>query len=176
MHRLAVCCLDNDYSFYVNSSSLGVEFIGLPPQGLGSDRRTGDSISLESLDFNFYYNLNSNASDVVRVIVFETMGEQPTGVPPGVLDILVSTQPTSSYVTNMKPTFVVRYDQTFVASAVEPVFARKINIRPTNKRVDFVYGTVQAYSGQLWYLVVGINANSVSAFHVSTRVNFCNIG
>lgn len=173
---LSVRSVDTNYGFVVNTTGeLG--YLPMPTQGLAVNERLADSIHLEDVFFNYTIVLGTALTDMVRVIVFQTEGLQPTGLPPAITDLLEFSSVNSPYQTNSVMSFKILYDRshTMAANANTAIVAEKLVVRPAIRRIDFVPGTVQAYSGQVWYLVIGTNPALTNNFAFISRQNFFSV-
>jgi len=174
---LSIRCQDTIFTLPPITNVGDIGFFLYPTQGLGVNERLADSIHLVDLMFNYFILLGTALQDQVRVIVFQTTGLQPTGVPPAVSDILEFTNPNSVFQTNSVQSFKILYDRTHTMCMNSPtaLIAEKMVITPAIKRIDFVAGTVQAYSGQIWYLVIGLNPALTNTMSFVSRLNYFSV-
>lgn len=144
-----------------------VGFLIYPAQGVASNQRVGDSIRLKEVEFNCVWTLQpGTTNDVARLIVFQTVGNQPTGIPPATTDILTTPDVYSSYILGGQTQFLVLSD-TVVALTTggnNTVVVKRLKLKPAVSNIRFIGGTVQVYSGQVWYLVVTRTNTTVITF------------
>jgi len=159
----------NDVTLIVPTNG-DVSFITFPSQGMASNQRTGDTIELIEVEVNYTFELQSAlVLDVARLIIFQTTGLAPTGVPPGVTDVLTSPNIYSSYTLGAQTSFKILHDSvcTLSASGNNPVVNKRLKLLPAIRDIRFVATTVQAYNGQCWLLYV-TNANSTQLRYQTT--------
>jgi hypothetical protein len=150
-----------NYGF--NVDNLGeVGFIYFPAQGVTVNDRVGDAIQLKEIEFTYSINLTTPSSDLVRVIVFQTTGVTPTGLPPALTDVLEINSVLSPLIVEGQTWLKVIYDamHTMDFQSSTQTVARKNRLTPAVSDIRFINGTIQAYSGQVWYLVLGLNAGA----------------
>jgi len=81
--------VDLAYGLYALDTTGGIALLNTIPQGAGTSERVGKRVALKSLQCRGYIGTNAAtiASDVAYMIVYD---KRPTGVLPGITDILVS--------------------------------------------------------------------------------------
>jgi hypothetical protein len=173
---MSIRSTDTNYSILITSAG-DIGYLPMPTQGLAVNERLADSIHMDDIMFNYNIILGTALTDSCRVIVFQTEGLQPTGLPPAVTDVLEFPSNNSPFQTNSVMSFKILYDRTHTMAVNSPtaIIAEKLVIRPAIKRIDFVPGTVQAYSGQVWYLLIGTNPALTNTFSFVSRLNFFSV-
>lgn len=167
----------NSVGFQPVTSTGLLTYITLPIQGGTVSERISDSIWLNEIKFNFFLGMEvTHTTDFVRVIVFQTTGLNPTGIPPAINDILQSSDANSSYIVNGNTSFKVLKDESFAMAlnGNSAAIMRKWNIKPAIRNIEFVATTIQTYNGQLWYLVIGTQPSAAAntTFKLDTQLYF----
>jgi len=129
-----------------------------PIQGIASNERLADAIFLKEIQMNYFVQYTGSI-DVVRVIVFQTLGLNPTGIPPATADILEIVALDSPYILGGETSFRFLYDKCHrIDNSTSQISQFKTKLKPAMSNIRFVAGTIQAYSGQTW--VCYLNASN----------------
>jgi hypothetical protein len=129
-----------------------------PIQGIASNERLADAIFLKEIQMNYFVQYTGSV-DVIRVIVFQTTGLNPTGIPPAPADILEIVALDSPYILGGETSFRFLHDKCHrVDNSTNQICDVKTRLKPAISNIRFVAGTIQAYSGQVW--VCYLNASN----------------
>ncbi len=148
-------CRDTTYQYTTNNTGT-VGYYFLPSQGLSYNQRVADRIQFNRIDIRLRANLNGGSEDVLRLLIFQTVGLYPVASPPSITDILQFASPQSPYNYNAGKLFHILCDHTFTLSdsGDSKIRALESNCGMSIKQVHFLSGTTEVYSGQLWYLTI----------------------
>lgn len=149
----------------INSTGVVAPF-PMPNQGLTSNDRIADRCFLSHLDLRLSVTLTNGSADILRMIVIQSSGLIPVLTPPAVADILQYSNVNSPYTYNIGPLFHILCDRTFTMSDQGDTQIKHIVDTCTNqyKLMRFVPTSVNVYSGQTWYLLIGTNVTGQPSF------------
>jgi hypothetical protein len=141
----------------------------LPIQGIGSNDRIADAMWFKELEFNYFLQYNGTV-DIARIIVFQTTGLNPTGIPPAPADVLEQVNVTSTYMLGGQTSFKILHDKNYsINSFDKEITSVKLKLKPAIADIRFIAGTIQTYNGQPWVLFLNAsNSNSVTFNRTST--------
>lgn len=147
-----------DTTFTPVADDIGfVGFFSTPAQGLGSNQRVADRIVIGDLDWMINYNLVNGATDLFRIIIFQSVGLEAQATPPAVVDILETPSPISPYKYNSNKQFHILCDvqRTLSKNGDSSIILIKERCKPVQSQLNFITASLNVYSGQLWYLIIG---------------------
>jgi hypothetical protein len=141
----------------------GGNIIGInpPAQGTLSNQRVADRCRFISCELRHFWTLGGAAiEENMRFIVFQSVGLLPVSTPPLLTDVLQTATPNSPIKYNADKLFRIIHDSQFSMSvqgdSAVIVKHQKLNLSiPT---INFVAGSVVQYSGQIYFLYLGIQA------------------
>lgn len=152
-----------------------VGYINMPPQGNSSSSRVADRCRLLSLDLRSFITLSTSATeDNFRFVIFQSVGLLPISTPPALTDVLEYTLPNSPIKYNATKLFHILYDSQHSLSiqgdSAAIVLHKEVNL--SIKAINFVAGSIVAYSGQLYYLMIGTQATNFTTTSSTARLWF----